>query len=587
MQDKKPRVNFNFDKIFDNQNIISLIESLGIAEATFLQAKILPEILNGKDYLVKGDSLTGKTLMCGLLLASKKEIANEENKFSAAVIVQDEALERLKDEFSKLNLFEENENFNLVVKPFSEAKECNCENACQKDLLIIDSVEENEESQSVISNIIQKIKGANEKAQIILCAREISNELEKIFKDLCFSSSFSAEAGNKEEVSQTKHYFCMLGSELMAKPNALCDVIEAQGRPATLIFCNQPSDTDMVEAVLNKNGISTAKLIGNAYYSRVMSALNDLERKEISAIIVTDIGAKQINVRNFELVINYSSPDTYETYKKRMGGTNEGGYLRSVISFINPLDLSVFHQIRKGLDFEISSMELPSKEEVCNAKFSNLINSLSANNEYLTDEKTNIYYDLLNQLSDKENVIKALIYNLFVKVKESQQGRKRQDRKERSERTSIYALQDSKSNSYEEGENAGQNKYSHSSSENQVKDIRYYIGLGESDDFTQDELNNLLSKYASEYQDKLKRFNSRKFYSFADFSDDVSDSIQDLMKDAEFNGKAVCFKKASIINVPKEEDDDEDNDETLAQENAMISSYDDESDIDSDNLSEE
>ena len=26
MQDKKPRVNFNFDKIFNNQNIISLIE---------------------------------------------------------------------------------------------------------------------------------------------------------------------------------------------------------------------------------------------------------------------------------------------------------------------------------------------------------------------------------------------------------------------------------------------------------------------------------------------------------------------------------------------------------------------------------
>lgn len=541
----KSRVNFNFEKIFNNLEILNLIESLGIAEATFLQAKILPEIINGKDYIVKGDSLSGKTLMCGLLLAFDK-ITNDE--FKALVITSQDAKDRIIEEFSKLNLFNSNDdNFSLKVITFDEFKN-DTDSLNGLNTLIFDSIDEDEESINLISQSIKTAKEQNENCQVIICAREISHELEKAFKDAKAQSA--NENSNKEEVSSTEHYFCMLGAELTSKPNALCDILETQGRPQTIIFCNQPSDTDMVEAVLNKNGLRTAKLIGNAYYSRVMNALNDLEKGYINAIIATDIGAKQINVRNLELVINYSTPENCDTYLSRIGKTNEGGYLRKVINFIHPLDLINFHQIRKGLEFDIVEMELPSANDVCEARFNNYVKGVDEK-ALEENEKIDIYYQLLNESSNKEDIIKSFIYNSLIKVSETSYQGHRRDRKEKFESKAFLKEQDFASAQSEHDESLSSGHHKH---EPQIKDIRFYIGYGEDDGFNEDTLINVLNEYASEYADKVRRFSSRKIYSFVDFSEEIANEVESLLKDALYNGNSLYFKRATTINVPKDDE---------------------------------
>ncbi len=548
MQDEKgrtkTRVNFNFEKIFNNQNILSLIESLGIAEATYLQAKILPEILTGKSHIIKGDSLSGKTLACGLLLAFQKDT---ESSFNALVVADESAVDRINEEFSKLKLLENTENFAVTIIPINEFQKVNDDSLLNNlDMLIFDSIVENEDNLKTISDSLTKAKENNEKIQILLCNREISTELEKIFRDVVFSSKKSNE--NMEEVSNTSHYFCMLGAELTAKPNTLCDIIEAEGRPSTIVFCNQPSDTDMVEAVLQKNGIRTSKLIGNAYYSRVMHALNGLERGDITAIIATDIGAKQINVRNVELVINYSSPTSHDMYNSRMGQTNNGGYLKKVITFVNPLDLSNFHQIRKGLDFDIMEIDVPSSTDVCMARFGNFINLVDKNKEELSNEKVEAYYNLLNDSESKEDIIKYMLYTSFVKLPDSY-GRR--DKRERYN-----------NKSFEERENKEENHndfnaHSFQKSEPQIRDVRFYIGYGENDDFSEKDFIKILEENASEFSDKIRRFSGRKIYSFVDFSQENADTIEDSLKDVLFHDKPLCFKRATTINVPKEDDANE------------------------------
>ena len=550
---RNKRVNFNFEKIFNNQEILNLIESLGIAEATFLQAKILPEIMNGKDYIIKGDSLSGKTLMCGLLLAYDK-IVND--NFNALIVTSDDSKDRICEEFSKLNLFDNGDgNYNFDVMTIDEFK--NDSSKLQGlNTLIFDNIEETEENINFVTESIKTVKESNKDAQVLLCSREISHEFEKAFKDA--KAQISNENAAKEEISETQHYFCMLGAELTAKPNALCDILETEGRPQTIIFCNQPSDTDMVEAVLNKNGLKTAKLIGNAYYSRVMNALNDLEKGYIQAIIATDIGARQINVRNLELVINYSTPESCDTYLSRIGKTNEGGYLKKVINFIHPLDLINFHQIRKGLDFDIVEMEIPTASEVCEARFDNFVKEINENDSFASNEKLDIYYDLLNASSKKEDIIKYMIYNSLIKVSDSSNYAHR--RKEKFDSKS-FSEKDFASNTSEHEETPS----SHHKHEPQIKDIRFYIGYGEDDDFNENTFINILNEYASEYSDKIKRFSLRKLYSFVDFSEEIADSIEGILKDALYNGNSLFFKRATTINVPRE--DDASDDSQLESEN--------------------
>ncbi len=551
MQDEKSRtktrVNFNFEKIFNNQNILNLIESLGIAEATYIQAKFLPEILTGKSHIIKGDSLSGKTLACGLLLAFQKET---KDSFNALIVADANVTDRIKEEFSKLNLFKKSEKFKLTVLTIDEFKESNSNEILNNlNMIIFDSIEENDENLNVIKETFAKAKENNEKIQLLLCNREISSELEKIFKDITFSSTKGKR--NKEEVLDTTHYFCMLGAELTAKPNTLCDIIEAEGRPSTIIFCNQPSDTDMVEAILHKNGIRTSKLVGNAYHSRVMNALRSLENGDITAIIATDIGAKQINVRNVELVINYSSPASNEIYTSRMGQTNQGGYLKKVITFVNPLDLSNFHQIRKGLEFDVLELDIPSVEDVCKARFNNFTNTINQCNELTDNDKLEHYYTLLNESEDKENILKYMLYSNFIKIPESA----RRERRERFDRRNFEESDSRKEILHNESDS-----HSFQRSEPQVKDIRFYIGYGENDNFGEKNLIEILSEKAPDFSDKIKRFSNRKIYSFVDFSEDDATVVEDSLKDALFKDKPLCFKRATSINVPKKDDNNETDD---------------------------
>ncbi|MGI6681011.1 MAG: helicase-related protein [Bdellovibrionota bacterium] len=558
----KGRINFNFEKIFNNQEILNLIESLGIAEATFLQAKILPEIINKKDYLIQGDSLSGKTLMCGLLLAFYK--INNEN-YQTLIVADNDSKDRIVEEFSKLNLFD-NKNFKVEILSLDTFKKGK-NNLEDIDTLIFDSIEENEENNKLIIDTITKIKSLNKDAQVLICNREISHELEKAFRDV--KTRIASESAGKEEVVKTEHYFCMLGAELTAKLNALCDILEIQGRPATIIFCNQPSDTDMVEAVLNKNGMRTTKLIGNAYYSRVMNALNDLENGAINAIIATDIGAKQINVRNLELVINYSTPENCDTYLSRMGKTNEKGYLKKVINFIHPLDLINFHQVRKGLDFDIVEVQLPTVAEVCKARFDNYVKSINESKISEAEdinEKLEIYYQLLNESDRKDDIIKYMIYNSLIKVSESSSYGNRKDRRKkfenRPENRSYKEQNFSSANELQKEEKSANYKR-----EPQIKDVRFYIGLGDNDNFSEDAFINILKEFASEYADKIKRFSLRNIYSFVDFQEDIADEIENSLKDALFNGNTICFKRATTINIPREDGQGEDAENDTENEN--------------------
>lgn len=215
------------------------------------------------------------------------------------------------------------------------------------------------------------------------------------------------------------HLYYEVGKELLSKPNALCDLLELEGLPPTIIYCNTPSDADFVDVMLRKRGVGSQKLIGYVPQPKLAKALEDFNNGQISVLVATDIGARGVDQSKVELVVSYSVPSDLELYseraclKKSEGANGEPvkapQNLRKVLSLIGPLDLSNFHYLKKVVSCEFHKGELPSPEQLFKGKFEGLKRSA------LTGAEERAKYKELASLilkdGEKEAIVELLLHN--------------------------------------------------------------------------------------------------------------------------------------------------------------------------------
>ncbi|MDD2942143.1 MAG: DEAD/DEAH box helicase [bacterium] len=174
------------------------------------------------------------------------------------------------------------------------------------------------------------------------------------------------------DVPLIEHLYCDVAGDLMAKPRALCDIIETS-RPATaIIFCNTKSDTQLVEVLLRRRGFDARRINSDLSQSQRNKVMTRIRNKDIQFLVATDIAARGLDLDELELVVNYSIHDQPETYVHRTGRTGRAGKSGRAISLVGPRDFGSFHFAKKVLEFDFQKMELPSDKDVASARVAHL-----------------------------------------------------------------------------------------------------------------------------------------------------------------------------------------------------------------------
>lgn len=414
----------------------------------------------------------------------------------------------------------------------------------------------------------------------------------------------STENRAKPQEAAATHCFYQLSGELLSKPKALCDIIELEGRPSTIVFCNLPSDTDMVEAVLNRQGISATKIIGNVPQLRVSKTVRAAQAGEITTIVVTDIGARYIEVEGIDLIINYSIPEDPEIYLHRIGNSGLGGKLHKIISFVNPLDISNFHYLKKLVGFPFIEMALPSQEDLLKAKF-DMLRRTADFGPHLEVEHIKSFAATLSKSQNDHNLLSLLIYNTLEILPSLQanstSNKRRNDEETFSERKDRggYRQQRERNSSRSDRRHSDNNSNSRSSYQERrggssfddnnqesrsgkdygrherpqrrsrptvtVNETRVYLGAGTEQDFSEEAFKKILSEHCPDSVNELKRFSLRKCYAFADFPEEVATKLIEQLRDKPLeNGSRLTLINAATISTHREEEE-----ETLSQDNIV------------------
>lgn len=129
-----------------------------------------------------------------------------------------------------------------------------------------------------------------------------------------------------------------------------------------LIFTSTKKNVGNIVTGLRRNKFAAEGISSDYDQSQRESVLASFKQKKTRIIVATDVLSRGIDIKDINLVINFDVPKNAEDYVHRVGRTARAKTTGVAITLINEKDMYNFHQIEQLIEREI--MKLPPPEEL-------------------------------------------------------------------------------------------------------------------------------------------------------------------------------------------------------------------------------
>ncbi|MEM9809922.1 MAG: DEAD/DEAH box helicase [Pseudomonadota bacterium] len=203
-------------------------------------------------------------------------------------------------------------------------------------------------------------------------------DIEKIFKltpftrqTLFFSATMPAEitritnqflsAAARVEVSRPAQTADTITQKIVRLPSAderqkracLRHLIEtAEDLNNGIIFCNRKKNVDVVAKSLQKYGFNARPIHGDLAQSFRMETLQQFRDGELKLLVASDVAARGLDIPEVSHVFNFSVPVNSDDYVHRIGRTGRAGRKGTALMMVCPGDEKAYDAVLKttGLD---------------------------------------------------------------------------------------------------------------------------------------------------------------------------------------------------------------------------------------------
>jgi len=146
------------------------------------------------------------------------------------------------------------------------------------------------------------------------------------------------------------------------KPRNLLYMLELENPESAIVFCNTRTDTDLVTAVLNRNGLDAELLNGDLPQKERERVMAKVKRGEVRFMVATDIAARGIDISDLSHVVNYSLPEDPASYLHRVGRTGRIGKKGTALSLVSGAEIVTLSALEKRYGIQFETRNLPTPE---------------------------------------------------------------------------------------------------------------------------------------------------------------------------------------------------------------------------------
>jgi len=316
-----------------------------------VQSLVIPDVLDGRDVLVKSPTGSGKTLAFGVPLA---DLVDPDAAWPSALILAPtrELAAQIVDELAGVMKASDLRITAVYggVGIHSQAKQ-----AGRSHVLVatpgrlLDLIERRAVSLDAIEFLVldeadrmldmgfkpvvdRIVRMTPDDRQTLLFSATLDGEVGRIASAYTTDAVRREHKPARERIGTVDHRFHRVAHE--AKVSALVHELGDPQRGLTLVFVRTKRGADRLVKRLAKQNVHAVAMHGDKSQSQREKALARFESGRVDTLVATDVAARGIDVRGITHVINYDAPAAREDYIHRVGRTARAGASGVGITFV-------------------------------------------------------------------------------------------------------------------------------------------------------------------------------------------------------------------------------------------------------------
>ena len=192
----------------------------------------------------------------------------------------------------------------------------------------------------------------------------------------------------------------------ISKIKLLCRVIDQMDDFYGFLFCNTKREVDQISEQLIRLGYNVESMHGDLSQAQRERALAKFKVRQCDILVVTDVAARGIDIKNISHVINFSVPQNTEVYTHRIGRTGRAGQSGTSITFVKESEFHKFKRIIRQQNNAIKKLEVPDAKAVIKMKKKAIVKQISTEE---TNEKHQRLAEEILQQTSPEQAIAAML----------------------------------------------------------------------------------------------------------------------------------------------------------------------------------
>ena len=369
-----------FNQLGLSAELLRAVEELGYSEATPVQSKAIPLILDGHDVLAGAQTGTGKTAAFTLPLIQRlHQKAGGPRRIRALILTPTRELAAQVNEsvqtYGKHRPLRSMEIYGGVsARPQISRIRRGVDVVVATPGRLLDHVRQGNINLSGVEILVLDEADRMLDMGFIRDIRQIIKELPAKRQNLLFSATFSPEIRElasgllnqpKEvQVAQRNSTADKVTQVVMPvdkarKRELLSEQIGKGDWRQVLVFTRTKHGANRLAKQLNGDGIETSAIHGGKSQGARTTALRDFKAGKVRVLVATDIAARGLDIDKLPHVVNYELPHVAEDYVHRIGRTARAGQEGTAISLVCVDELKLLKDIERLLASDIRKVHVP------------------------------------------------------------------------------------------------------------------------------------------------------------------------------------------------------------------------------------
>lgn len=370
-----------FEEFGLNDNLLEAIHYMNFTEATEIQSKAIPVILQKKDVIGCAQTGTGKT--AAFILPILHHIANENTKgINTLVLVPTRELAIQIDQqiqgmswFTNVNSFAvygggsgvdwEKERRALaqgaeIVIATPGRLQAHMANGyvdfSNLHHLILDEADRMLDI-GFYDDIMNIIKDIPKQRQSLLFSATMAPKIRKLAHEILKNPEEINLAVSKPAAGVTQEVYLCHEEQKVAMARHI--IKQHEDFQSILIFCSTKRKVEQVTRALRTNQYGVEGISSDYEQDAREKVLLSFKARKTRILVATDVMSRGIDIKDIDLVINFDVPNDAEDYVHRVGRTARAATKGLAVTLINSDDMYKFQRIEQLIEREIEKQQPP------------------------------------------------------------------------------------------------------------------------------------------------------------------------------------------------------------------------------------